>query len=285
MITVIRPSLQGTVQDVGRRGLGHLGVPRSGAADRVSLTLANRIVGNDESTAALEFLMGNFAIRFEEAAAFALTGAPLAARLAGRPVALATRTYARPGDVLVGARPPFGLRSYVAFSGGIDVPLVLGSRSSDSLSGLGPKPLEVGDTLAVGAPSSLSRAPVDCPLVMSAPPSQLDLTFTWGPRDDWFTSEAQRIFVTTVWLMSHEMDRIAARLSGPRLQLVSQRQLPTEGLHLGSVQVPPSGQPIIHLANHPPTGGYPVIGVVEEEHVWRLAQCRPSTAIKFLPRM
>lgn len=281
MISILRPGLQATIQDLGRPGYGHLGVPRAGAADRPSLGLANRLVGNDESDAAIEFLYGDFAVRFDRPTSLALTGAPVAARLGGRPVAHSSWLYARAGDVLEAGPSLFGLWTYLAVGGGIDARPVLGSRSFDSLSKLGPPPLQAGQTV----PAHPSRMPLlvpDCPVGLDRPPAVSEIRFTWGPREDWLTASARRDFVDSPWRLSAQVDRIAARLEGPTLDYASKRQPATEGLHLGSIQVTESGQPIVHLANHPPTGGYPVMGVIVESDVWRVAQSRPGAVVRFV---
>lgn len=281
MITIVSPGLQATIQDLGRSGYGHLGVPTAGAADRDSLTLANRLVGNAEGAAAIEFLLGGFEIEFGCARVFALTGAPVAASLDGRPVAHNSRLFAGPGQRLRARGPVFGLRTYLALAGGIAVPEVLGSRSTDSLSGIGPAPLAPGDTLPLGRPTGTAPAcDIAIPWTTCSPNTMLEVRFHWGPREGWFDPETRALFAATRWQVSSEIDRIAARLLGPSLRYPTGRQLPTEGLHLGSVQVPASGQPIVHLANHPPTGGYPVIGVVHTDDVARIAQSPPGTVLR-----
>lgn len=282
MITVVRPGLQCTIQDLGRPGVAHLGVPRAGAANPPAYRRANGLVGNPDTAAALEFLLGGFAVRFDSAARYAVTGAPLELCLDGQPVSMDSLGFADAGAVLTAGRPRHGLRSYLAVAGGIDVPPVLGSRSTDTLSGLGPPTVIAGAPLPTGDPSLPVHDP--CP---AGPPPRADppfvARFSWGPRDDWFTPQARRLLVGSSWRVSTETDRIAARLDGPRLRYAAARDLPSEGLPLGAIQVPPSGQPIIHLANHPPTGGYPVIGVVVAEDVWRIGDMRPGTELSLRP--
>jgi biotin-dependent carboxylase-like uncharacterized protein len=283
MIEIVRPGMQATIQDLGRWGFGHLGVPEAGAMDPRSLRLSNRLVGNPEDAAAIEFLLGGFAVRFHCQRAFAICGAPLDLRINGMPAASGQWQLAKDGDLVVAGRAGHGLRSYLAIAGGIDVAPILGSRSTDTLSGLGPPALTLGDLLHLGSPER--RAPaVDVAMsTISRPPAELIVDFHWGPRDDRFTSGAQRTLVEGTFMISQEVDRIAARLDGPTLEFANRADLLTEGLALGSIQVPPSGRPIIHLANHPPTGGYAVIGVVTSDDVATLSQCPPGTRIRFRP--
>lgn len=276
---MLSTGLQATIQDNGRPGHGHLGVPRAGAMDRLALAQANRLVGNPPDTAAVEFLLGGLTVRFTEAVSFCLAGAPVAAYLNSAPVSRNAWTYARPGDVLTAGPPAYGLWSYLAVAGGIDVEPVLSSRSTDSLSGLGPAPLAPGDLLPIGSVEGTPAVPSDVFVENVSAGQRLELGFHWGPRDDWFTGQARRMFRTATWRVSSEVNRIAARLTGPRLCHQRLDQLPTEGVHPGSIQVPPSGQPLVFLANHPPTGGYPVIGVLCESDLGRMAQAAPGTMV------
>jgi biotin-dependent carboxylase-like uncharacterized protein len=276
---VISTGLQATVQDGGRNGYCHLGVPRAGAMDPLALAQANRLVGNPQETAAIEFLMGGLTVRFTASVGFSLTGAPVPARLGRVPVLRNTWTYARPGDVLTTGRPLYGLWTYLAVRGGIDVPPMLSSRSTDSLSGLGPPPLATGDVIPIGPGSGTPCTPSDVFTENASAGSRIELGFRWGPHHDRFTDGACRTFATTTWMISTEVNRVAARLTGPRLEHRRHDQLPTEGVHPGSIQVPPSGQPLVFLANHPPTGGYPVIGVVCEPDLGRMAQAAPGTMV------
>lgn len=282
MIEIVETGMQATVQDLGRPGFGYLGVPEAGAADQFSLRLANRLVGNSEGAAGIEVLFGGLTARFRAGRAFALTGATCSAFVDRRPVASNSWTYAREGQVLTIGRPTQGLRVYLAFAGGIDAPPVLGSRSTDTLSGVGPAPLRRGSILKLGKATANGFASADVivsPTVSAA--NSLDVVLRLGPRDDLFPAEAIARLSAGPWHISQETDRIAARLLGPALMTTSSGQLPTEGLALGSIQVPPSGQPIVHLANHPPTGGYPVIAVVDRADVGRIAQAPPGTRLRF----
>src|SRR5690606_3638711 len=194
-------------------GFGHLGVPRAGAIDLRALGQANRLVGNPVDTAAIEFLLGGLSVRFATDACFALAGAPVTADLQGRPVDRNAWTRARAGDILaVPGRAAFGMASVLVVAGGIGVEAVLSSQSTDSLSGLGAAPLAAGDLLPIGSARGIPAEPSDVLLEATSPDRALEVHFYWGPRDDWFTEEARAMFASTRWVVSAEVNRIAARL-------------------------------------------------------------------------
>jgi biotin-dependent carboxylase-like uncharacterized protein len=168
-----------------------------------------------------------------------------------------------------------GVRAYLAVGGGIAVTPVLGSRSTDTLSGLGPPPLRDGDLLPVGTAGA--PAPVDF-VPWEPPPDELVLTVRLGPRDDWFTASSVATLLRTPYKISSMSNRVGARLIGAALTRANAAELPSEGVPLGAVQVPASGQPLIFLADHPTTGGYPVVAVVDD--VAPLAQARPGTVVR-----
>jgi biotin-dependent carboxylase-like uncharacterized protein len=279
MIEVLRPGPLATVQDLGRPGYAHLGVGRSGAADRAGLRLANRLVGNPETAAGLEITLGGFAARFDARAVVALTGAPAPARLAGRTAAPYGPVEVGPGDVLELGPPERGVRTYLAVRGGIDVPAVFGSRATDLLGGIGPSALAAGTRLPVGTGTA------GFPIVDLAPmpelPTELTLPVRAGPRADWFAAGALDLLGSRPYEVTPDSNRVGVRLSGPPLRHAGARELPTEGLVEGALQVPPSGQPIVMLADHPVTGGYPVIAVVDEAAIPLAAQGRPGDRIRF----
>ncbi|PKW16592.1 biotin-dependent carboxyltransferase family protein [Saccharopolyspora spinosa] len=280
-VEILAPGPLMTVQDLGRHGHAHLGVPTSGAADEAAFRIANRLVGNSEDAACLETTLGGAAVLFHGAASVAITGAPTPAWLDQRPVAFAERLYVKPGQTLQLGRPDYGLRTYLGVSGGIDVPPILGSRSTDTLSGLGPEPLTPGVELPIGTDP---RGLVGCPdVVFSAVPSTLDPTVRIhaGPREDWFAPDALQTLTSASWAVTAETNRVGARLSGPLLDHSASAQLPSEGMVRGAIEVPPSGQPIVFLADHPTTGGYPVIAVVHAADLGLLAQARPGTRLRF----
>ncbi|MEU5990256.1 biotin-dependent carboxyltransferase family protein [Spirillospora sp. NPDC047418] len=280
MIEVVRPGPLATVQDLGRPGRAHLGVPRSGAADERALRLANRLVGNPEGAAGVEFTFGGAELRFRRRAWIAVAGAPVPVRIDGRAQGTNAPCFVPDGAVLEVGTPPSGLRSYLAVRGGVVVDEVLGSRSTDLLSGLGPAPLSPGDRLPVGSPAGCARIAVD---IAPAPPMPETpvLRILPGPRDDWFTEDSLAVLTSTLYTVSPDSNRVGVRLDGPPLVRAREGELGSEGMVTGSIQVPPSGLPIIFLADHPTTGGYPVIAVLVSAAVADAAQLRPGRRLRF----
>ncbi|MEY2400238.1 MAG: hypothetical protein QOJ08_349 [Ilumatobacteraceae bacterium] len=276
MIEIINQGIGSSYQDLGRPGCTHLGVGRSGAADRPSHGLANRLVGNVESAATIE-TCGGLSIRFHDAALVAVTGAQGVIDVRhGRPMGVNGVEHLAAGAELTLRAPEDGMRYYVAIRGGLEVEPVLGSRSFDTLAGLGPR-LQAGDHVVVGPDP---RTPITTDLAIHAPRTAL-IDLSEGPRHDWFTPEAWTTLTTDTFVVSPSGNRVGARLNGPVLERVAVRELLSEGLVEGAIQVPPDGQPIVMLADHPVTGGYPVIAVVASYHVPSIVQARPGTALRF----
>ncbi|WP_310961818.1 5-oxoprolinase subunit C family protein [Nocardioides terrisoli] len=272
-VTLLATGVLTTLQDEGRRGYAALGVGRSGACDRSAHRLANRLVGNHEDAATLEVTFGGLVLRADRDLLVVTTGARCqgdwphnapARLLAGR-------------ELRLGA-PVSGLRTYVAVRGGFAAERVLGSCSTDVMSGLGPAPLEPGATLPV------SGADQPCPGVDLAPvadPVAGDLTvrITAGPRRDWFGDEAWALLTGQPYVVSNDSNRVGLRLEGDPLERLRTDELPSEGLVRGALQIPPSGRPVLFLADHPATGGYPVIGYVDDGDVDACGQLRPGQRV------
>lgn len=254
-----------TIQDRGRLGYAHVGVPRSGAIDPDRRDQLNRLVGNHPDAAVIETLGGLILD--------VLTPAVVADSASG-----AVSTLAAGATIRVDPAPDEAWAT-LAVRGGVEAPAVLGSRSWDSLSQLGPPPLQDGDRLGVGADPRTVAGEL-------APPAPLDhvVDVGVGPRADWFTDEAMAALVATEWIVSSDVSRVGARLVGPSLTRTAAtigRELPSEGLVTGAIQVPPSGQPIVMLADHPTTGGYPVIAVVDDHHLAKVIRRRPGDTLRF----
>ncbi|MEU6413835.1 biotin-dependent carboxyltransferase family protein [Microbispora sp. NPDC046933] len=288
-LLVLAPGPLTTVQDLGRRRHSHLGVGRSGAADRGALRLANRLLANPEDAACLEVTLGGLRVRAIGDLLVTLTGAPCPATVTdaeGRTRGIGHASVERlpDGATLRLGVPSRGLRTYLAVRGGIDVPEVLGSRATDLLSGLGPERPAPGSVLPVGpAPAEFpvaDLAPVPEP-VPGPEPGVLMLDVIPGPRHDWFEPGALAALCAEPYEVTAHSDRVGMRLRGPRLERARDGELPSEGMVPGALQVPPSGQPTLFLADHPVTGGYPVIAVVRDHHVDRAAQARPGQRIRF----
>lgn len=278
-LAVVRAGALTTVQDRGRPGHAHLGVPRSGALDGPAAALANRLAGNAPDAAVLETTLDGCSVRPRSAVTVAVTGAPCPVTVDGRPVAWSAPVRVRAGSVLDVGAAVRGVRAYVAVSGGVAVEPVLGSRSTDLLSGLGPAPLTDGAVLPLGTPRDV-HTPVDV-APQPAPPAELVLRVTPGPRDDWFTPDAVRLLTSRTYHVSPASNRIGLRTTGPALERARNDELPSEGMVLGAVQVPPDGTPVVFLADHPTTGGYPVIAVAHPTDLPAAAQSRPGTPIRF----
>ena len=273
---VIDPGFLTTIQDLGRPGLAHLGVPRSGALDPGALRLANRLVGNPESEAGLETTLMGVSVSFEGSAVVAVTGAHCEVRVGSRLVAMATPQQVAPGEVVT-LGPSVQARSYLAVAGGLQVPPTLGSRSMDLLSGLGGPPLETTRRIGLG-PRLGEPQYVDA--AMALPAIGGELRVLPGPRADWFTRESLVALDGATYRVSDQSNRIGLRLTGPSLQRSRVSELPSEAVVLGAVQVPANGQPVIFLNDHPTTGGYPVIAVVHPADLPICAQARPGDALR-----
>ncbi|WP_331770668.1 biotin-dependent carboxyltransferase family protein (plasmid) [Embleya sp. NBC_00888] len=279
-VEVIRAGALTTVQDLGRDGFAHLGVPRSGALDQPAHRHANHLVGNPPDAATLETTLTGTAVRVRTTTVAAVVGAPCTVRINGRPVAWGAAIRVPAGAVLDVGPATAGLRGYLAFAGGVAVEPVLGSRSTDLLSGLGPAPLADGDVLALGEPSGPTPAGADVSR-RPGPPTELVLPLIPGPRQDWFTPGALTSLGAARYAVASASNRIGLRTEGPPLSWARTDELPSEGMVLGAVQVPPDGRPVLFLADHPVTGGYPVIGVVPEEYLAHAAQAVPGTPVRF----
>jgi biotin-dependent carboxylase-like uncharacterized protein len=278
-LEIIKTGPLALLEDLGRPGLAHMGVTRSGAADRRSHTLANRLVANPNDRATIEVMFGGFSARVHgDDVAIAVTGADANPSINGVPFGTSSIHYAHDGQVLSLGSPNSGLRSYLAVRGGIEVAPVLGSRSYDVMSAIGPQPLQAGDVLNVGDHTDdfpeLDQAPV-----ASIADDLLEVLVVPGPRDDWFTDPDA--LVHTNWIATDRSDRVGMRLAGRPLQYRwPDRQLPSEGATRGAIQVPPNGLPVILGPDHPVTGGYPVIGVVSDADIDKVAQIRPGQHVR-----
>jgi biotin-dependent carboxylase-like uncharacterized protein len=222
----------------------------------------------------LEVTFGGLAVRAESDLLVVTTGA----RCPGAPHA--APTLLRRGQELRLGAPAAGLRTYLAVRGGIDVPPVLGSRATDVLAGLGPAVVAVGDVLPVGEPTAPPPV-VDVAPVADPPDGEVTVAVLPGPRADWFGDAGWAALTGQAWSVTSESNRVGLRLDGDPLDRLREGELPSEGMVRGALQVPPSGTPVLFLADHPVTGGYPVIGYVVDADVDRCAQLRPGQTLRF----
>lgn len=284
-ITVESAGLRTLVQDAGRPGLAHLGISACGAWDRAAHALANRLVGNEPDAAGLEILLGNVALRLHGGPALvAITGAEGPVRVDGRPVALHSPVLLQDQQVLQLGTPVRGLRSHLAVRGGLAGTPAFGSLSSDPTRGLGPAVLRTGDELVIGNRGQRTVTGTDLACALAAAGPELVLRAVWGPRDDWFTDAARASFTDQSWLVTDQTDRVGCRLDGRSLTRQVSGELASEGTRRGAVQVPASGLPVVFGPDHPTTGGYPVIAVVDGPDADLLSQAAPGQRLRFETR-
>lgn len=291
-MTVLRTGPLTVLKDHGRPGHAGQGVAPSGAVDRSAYARANALVGNPPGAAVLECTLGGLRVRIEEPATIVLTGTDAVLAVDGVRTAVEEVLRVPAGAEVTVTMPRRGLRSYLAVRGGFDVPPILGSRSTDQIAGVGPPRPAPGDALPIGPPPAepppagdvLPIGPIPAGPILpgSAPeetggPFEVDL----GPRDDWFTAAAVETFLGAEFTVSPASNSVGLRLDGPALARSRTDELPSEGVVRGSIQVPPDGHPIVFQADHPVTGGYPVIAVLTPAAADRAAQARPGSKIRF----
>ena len=285
-VEVVRASLQLLVQDAGRSGYAALGVSASGVADRRAMRDANRAVGNTARAAVLESV-GGVVLRFRGAGVAAVTGASGALTLEEAGGGVRPVTHGEPfatvdGDELTLGHPERGLRYVIAVRGGVDAAPALGSRAADTLAGPGPLALTAGTVLPIG---DAGRHAVDPSVVareLPAPGDLVDLEITLGPRDDWFTTAAVETLTGQEWTVTPRSDRVGIRLQGQvPLERALGGELPSEGAVTGAIQVPPDGQPVLFLPDHPLTGGYPIIGALTDRSLDLAGQLAPGVRLRF----
>lgn len=283
-LLVESPGLLTTVQDLGRPGYGAEGVSASGAADPVALRLGNLLVENDPGAPGLELTLVGGSFVFPDGAVIALTGADLGATVEGRPLENWTSHTLPAGAKLVFAATKDFARGYLAIAGGIQIDPFLGSASTHLLSGLGGfegRALRKGDQLHIGKPAKMIRRRRITDAALYALKPRKILRVTEGPQAEWFSDEAKQVFYKEVFRVSEESDRVGLRLDGATLADSVTKEMTTEGVPLGAVQVTPSGQPIILFVEQQTTGGYPKIANVIGADLHRVGQLRPRVEIRF----
>ena len=284
VIQVVEPGILTAVQDRGRYGYQRYGVPSSGALDEYSLRVANILVGNDEGDAVLEVTFAGASLCFLEPTVVSVTGADLGPELNGAPVARWEAVPVARDDVLAFRQARAGMRGYLAVAGGIDVPRVLGSRSTygrSRLGGVDGRPLQAGDVLRCGPPGGGLRG-------KKAPQEAVpdlgrghDLRVVLGPQNDAFTEEGIRTFLSSTYSVTNLSDRTGYRLEGPAIQHVTGADIISDGIPLGAVQVTGDGMPIVLLADRGTTGGYTKIATVVSTDIPELAQAASGDTVTF----
>ena len=278
-LTVVAAGTQTLMQDAGRPGFGSSGVGRSGAFDRAAHRQANLLVGNPADAPALEVLMGGLKLKSTREHVLAVTGAVGSILVDDHPVEHGRSFVVAPDQNIRLDTFDVGLRAYLAVGGEFIADEVLGSCSTDTLSGLGPVPLDAGTTLLCGFPSGPPPDGLDVPALIASGTTSVNVVL--GPRDDWFTEAAVAHLLASAWTVSPTSNRIGIRLDGPALERSSHGELPSEPCMFGSIQVTSAGLPVVLGPDHPVTGGYPVIAVVADRHLDRLAQLRPGETQRF----
>lgn len=282
---ILEAGAQTTVQDLGRTGQLRYGIPPSGPLDARAFLLANRLVGNPDAAAALECTVLGPRFEVTAACAIAVTGAAMPVTVNDREAPAWTTILLAAGDVVRLGPARAGVRAYVAFAGGIDVPPVLGSRATylrGRLGGVEGRALKRGDELRLFAAPPPPRRRVRA-AEMSAFADEPVLRAVLGPQADRFTEEGVRTWAESAYEMLPQSDRMGARLRGPRIAHARGHDIISDGIALGSVQVPGDGQPIVLLADRQSTGGYTKLATVCSVDVGRLAQVRPGGRVRFRP--
>ena len=284
-IKIIKAGLLTTIQDMGRYGYQETGMSVSGVMDTRSASLANILVGNDENEGVIEVTMMGPTIEFTADNIIAVTGGDLTAALDGAPLATYQAILVKAGQILSFAAPKSGARAYIAFAGGLDVPVVMGSKSTNLKSKIGGfegRKLEAGDEIPFTAPKTV--LPNMGERKLAAPDFSAkshEIRVALGPQDDCFPQSSIDTFYNGEYTISNEYDRMGCRMQGPVIKHKVGGDIITDGISFGAVQVPSHGNPIVMMADHQTTGGYTKIGNVISVDLPILAQCMPGHKIHF----
>lgn len=286
-ISVIKPGLLSTIQDLGRWGFQRFGVPVSGAMDRLALRLGNILLGNDEADAAIECTWTGPSLRFDREQLIAITGANLFPKLNGEEIAMWKPIYVPKDGVLsFGKAETDGCRAYICFYGGLDVPLVLGSRATymnGKMGGVNGQALVKGDQISFLKSLELGQSTFNWSMDSSLYPNLAGrrVRIMAGTHTDRLESESLSDLFSQAFEISNASDRMGYRLKSKVLDLRDKRELLSSGVTYGTIQLPADGQPIILMADHGTTGGYPIIGQVASIDLPLLAQLKPGEQIRF----
>lgn len=286
-VKVIKPGLFTTIQDLGRAAYRIYGVSVSGAMDTLSFRLANLLVGNDEGEAALEVTLIGPTLEFETDGIIAITGGDLSPMLNQSPVPMWKAVRVRAGDRLGFGQCKSGCRSYIAFSGGIDVPKVMDSRSTfvrGGYGGIDGRQLKAGDRLPLGQPRMANKRIAGRKLPSEQLPNfeqDRPIRFIMGPHDGAFTTESIQRFLSSKYTVSNAADRMGYRLEGPTLEHIAGADIISDFISIGTIQVPGNGLPIIHMADCGVSGGYTKLGVIIGVDIPYIAQKKPGDTLQF----
>lgn len=280
MMRILKQQAFATLQDLGRFGYRHAGIGQCGAMDALALRAGNILLGNDENACAVELAIGTMTVQFEQDSSFCITGAFYEADLDGEPVYSYWRYPVHSGQILSLKRANYGMYGYLCVQGGIDVPSELGARSTDlktQIGGLNGRALQTGDCLPL---SPISR---QLPRVGIAPIPLADKIHAVPSSEyDAFSKKAQYRFWQNRWMLQSASNRMGYRFEGAELALKQPLEMLSHAVQFGTVQVPPSGQPIVLMADAQTTGGYPKIASVIQADLGRLAQVRFGSSVQFV---
>ena len=286
VIEVLEPGLLTTIQDIGRFGYLRHGVPVSGAMDPVALRLANLLVGNAEGEGCLEVTLSGPRLRFRSSAVIAVTGADLSPRINGSPIATWGSAAVQHGDELSFGGQESGTRAYIAVAGGLDVPVVMGSKSTFMKAGIGGfegRALKTGDMLVARLPYASTVTP-EKRIPRSLVPdydTSLPVRVILGPQNERFTEAGLGVFLGEAFTVSAQSDRMGYRLQGPKVEHVSGPDIISDGIPFGGVQVSGDGQPIVLMADRGTSGGYTKPATVISSDIGKVAQRMPGDEIRF----
>ena len=287
VIHVNKPGLLSTVQDLGRKGLRQFGMPVCGALDSGCLQAANVLVGNAPGEAALELTMAGPDVEFGFSSVIAVTGADMDPRINGRPMPMWQAVAVRPGDRLHFGWAKNGCRAYLAVAGGIDVPSVMGSKSTyirGSLGGFRGRPLTEGDCLPAGVPPAGLRQVLDRRIPAAHIPeykSPWTVRVVPGPQARCFSAGGLRAFFSQEFRITKDADRMGCRLEGPVVEHLGGADIISDAVLPGSIQVPGNGCPIVMLSDCNTTGGYAKVATIIRQDLWKMAQARPGDIVRF----
>ena len=287
MIEVLNPGLLTTVQDEGRFGYQAFGLPVAGAMDNYAYLAANILAGNPPGAAALEMTLGGGTFRFTRDSYAAICGADMQGLLNGQPLRSWTACFVPAGSTIELKFALNGCRTYLAVSGGLDTPVVLGSRSTFTRGGLGGyegRALKAGDKLPIGKAAKLPSQPVTlaAEFIPEYKPN-ISVRVMPGPQDDLFTEEGINTFFSSEYTVTPESDRMGCRLEGATpIKHMDKPDIVSDALCRGAVQVPGHGMPIVMLADRQTSGGYAKIGTVIGPDLWKMAQITPGTKVRFI---
>ncbi|QEK11404.1 biotin-dependent carboxyltransferase family protein [Crassaminicella thermophila] len=286
-INVIYPGLLTSVQDEGRYGYQQFGVPVSGVMDSFSHRVANILVGNDEKEAVLEVTMLGPKIVFENDSVIAITGGDLSPMINGKAISMWESIYVKKGDQLSFGGIKSGCRSYIAFAGGIDVDVIMGSKSTymkGKIGGFEGRALKAGDIVKIGVPKEDLSILIGRKVSQKYIPkitSPFEVRVVLGPQDEYFTQKGINTFLSNEYIVTNECDRMGFRLDGEAIEHVDGGDIISDGIAFGAIQIPGHGKPIIMMADRQTTGGYTKIANVISSDLYKIAQAKPNDKIRF----